>query len=94
MSNDKPVLQAQPPRAEQRQSIPISSLRFYRPTDLPGKTGATSVSTSTQQNKGRHTIVREPWERSFSVTFTPPIGASETWSIGEWNVASWIKAPQ
>ena len=90
MSNDRRPDQGASPQAQprDRQPIPVRTLYLPRPTDLPGKVGATALTASSQENKGRHTIDFRPWLRCYCVTFTPPSGEPESRMIPE-SWASW-----
>lgn len=70
MSN-KETLPPRPP-GEGRQPIPVRVLTFPRPTDLPGKSGASSVTASTDSVANRWELAFLPWLRSYRVTYYPP----------------------
>lgn len=89
MSNNPRPDPGAPPQARgERQPIPVGVLFFPKPTDVPGKVGATSVTASNQANKARHSIDFRPWLRCFCVTFHPPGGKPVSKMIPE-SWASW-----
>jgi hypothetical protein len=52
--------------------IPIAVLRFDgRMLDIPGKSGATSVTASSHANRHRHAVYYLPWLRCFRIEHTP-----------------------
>jgi len=85
MSNDRPPQAASAqPRPVDRQAVPVARLKFFHPTDLPGKSAASALTASE-----RWSIEFRPWHRCFHVTWNSPDGPPEEDNIMEHRVASW-----
>ena len=78
------------PRPQRNEPIAVKSLRFRmgENVDIPGKLGATSVSTTLDHKPGQAHWLCEylPWQRHHRVTYTPAGGGAvearylhETW---------------
>lgn len=67
--NEKPA-EKSPSRQE---PIPVRLLRFRQPTDVPGKTMASSLEANPERptNKAYYAIDFVPWLRMYKVTFHP-----------------------
>lgn len=90
MSNPASAARSEPQKApEQRQPIPVGVLLFPKPTDLPGKPCATSVTSSKQKNTARHTIDFRPWLRAYCVTYHPIDGSKPVSRMIPESWASW-----
>jgi hypothetical protein len=60
---------SKPETPQRPDPIPVKALRFRQAVDLPGKTGASSVTATADDTKARHTIEFLPWLRAFRVTW-------------------------
>lgn len=59
------------PAGLRREPIPVAILYFEKPTDIPGKHGASSVTSGRSPNGSGWDVEFLPWLRHHRVTFHP-----------------------
>lgn len=80
------------PQPNKPASIPVKTLRFASPLDVPGRTGASALSVRKQDNAGTYLIEYQPQLRHHKVTYSRTGQATEVRYIHECHVQSWEPA--
>jgi hypothetical protein len=74
--------------------MPVATLRFVKPTQVPGMAVTPTLQSHTAKNKRRWDIEFIPQIRHFKITYTPPEpgGAVRTLMVQETRVDTWDPA--
>lgn len=81
-----------------RKPIPVDTLKFSEPIDLPKKPGASGLKTEVQDNKPSYSIEYLPWMRHHRVTYREALervdqpGGVQEMFIHESKVKVWTAA--